>query len=464
MNVKTITGPSIQAALREARAQLGDHVLLVESTPATETEPATIRVMADAPEAEPVPAAQPLYTRQASSEGARTRLSEALAHLGDAMPSRAADAPAPTATRFGYGGSSPTPPSPDEASSPNGQTSAPTDAPELGGRAAPQSHGVLAQQAGTGRGRFFPSAGAPEMESHTQPATREAMLEAQLTRLNERLDGMERRLVGPDDKATTPWAAHPLFETLVETGMRPATLTALFDELAERGHDPAGATSDELRWAFAQVLRRRIHTPTPTSSAGALAVIGPSGAGKTALLLRLATHSSFFARREPSVIHLRPDDETATAYQDPTDVYRRFGLPVQSVRTEAEMTQALARAEHLGQLLIDTPPLPLPLERGRAVLRRFERLLRPLLPLDVHFAWNATRALDGFDASALTQLPLPVRAVALTHLDETPRWGRLAEWLLSHDLPVQYVARSPHVPDGARAFSATWFVEELMDL
>src|SRR5690606_20216159 len=52
MQIKTITGSTIQAALSEARAQLGDNVILLESTPAEGGRPAMIRVALD-----PVPSA-----------------------------------------------------------------------------------------------------------------------------------------------------------------------------------------------------------------------------------------------------------------------------------------------------------------------------------------------------------------------------------------------------------------------
>ncbi len=49
MKVKTLTGPSIHAALVEARRLLGDDVVLLESIPAEGDSPARITVMVDVP-------------------------------------------------------------------------------------------------------------------------------------------------------------------------------------------------------------------------------------------------------------------------------------------------------------------------------------------------------------------------------------------------------------------------------
>lgn len=458
MNVKTLTGSSIQAALAKARDQLGDHVVLMESSPATDDEPARITVMVD----EPATDATPSRSRRRVPAPADTDGSYAdgfsgapPAQTGQRSRSRGTTQP----TDFGYGGSRG-----DGAARTPGRSG--TDSPSNAGSApnAGSSFGdALSRQQGTGRGRFFPSAGENNFGGQ-EATTREEMLEAQLKMLNERLDGMERRFGGAIIGSGQRWTAHPLFGSLLDKGMRPGTVTKLFEELVDRGHDPENSNPDELRWALAQVLCKRIQASAPKRSTSALALIGPGGVGKTSLILKLATHRSFFARREPTVIHLLPEDDRSTAYQNPTDLYRSFGLPVQNVRNEEEMVQALNRVQHFGQVLIDTPPMPLPLDEARSVLRHYERLLRPLMPLDVHLVLSATHAFDAFEAESFERLPIAPGAMAITRLDEVGSWGRIVEWLMTLDLPVQYVSDSPRVPDGAHAFSSSWFVEEMMGL
>jgi flagellar biosynthesis GTPase FlhF len=98
------------------------------------------------------------------------------------------------------------------------------------------------------------------------------------------------------------------------------------------------------------------------------------------------------------------------------------------------------------------------------VLRRLQRIVSPLMPLQVHLTLNATRTLDDLDEEFLKRMPLTPDAVALTHLDEVTKWGRIAEWLLILDKPVHFVSTGRRVPEGVEAFTPSWFVEEMMHL
>lgn len=467
MNIQTLTGTSIGDALAEARRRLGDGIVLVESTAAAGGQPARIRVAVDE-----APARREAGSESGSSSGSQSG-------FGYGPPSRfhpvAAHTAAQAAAREGGGAERAAVPAGETLSARAGAAPAAfastlaeirqmqTTVDAAAARRQEEARSEAPYRRRGGRGRLFPAGGSGEAPPAAATTEREALLEAQLERLNNRLDGMERRFGGAVIGSAQRWTAHPLFSALLERGLQPSTATKLFDDLADRGHD-ASDDAEALRWALAQALRRRLDVAAPKHHAGALLALGPSGAGKTSLLLKLAGHANFFARHQPAVIAIAPEEDESLPYHPPTELYRRFGLPVQCVGTEEEMARALERVEGFGQILIDTPPLPLQKEAARRMLRRVQRLVRPVVPLQVHLAINATRALDGLGPGFFGELPLRPDAVALTHLDETSGWGRIAEWLLRMRRPVQFVSTGPAVPAGVRAFSPSWFVEEIMDL
>ncbi len=433
MRMKTLTGSSIQSALAEARRRLGEDVVLVESTAAADEAPARITVMVDASANGPEPTDSPRQAPRPVPKRAGFGYAAAPSGTFDVEESAAAFA---------------------EDFSPTAVALAPTPPKETAAVAT-----VPAQQRTSARGRLFPSGDAGPPLPATSDATQR--LEAQLKRLHERMDELERRFGPAVIGASYRWAAHPLFHELLDQGMQPDTAARLFGQLAERGHGP-DTNPEELRWALAQGLRRALAASAPQHATGPLLLLGPGGAGKTSLLLKLAAHTNFFARRRPAVLVIPPAESGSTAHQSPTDLYRRFGLPVRTVRSASEMKHALERTAQFDQLLIDTPSLPMRTAPARTMLRRIEQIAEPLLPLRTHLVLSATRSFDSFDPERLDRLPLTPDAVALTHLDEAPGWGRVAEWLLAAGRPVQFVSTGPSIPDDLVAFSPTWFVEEMI--
>ena len=431
MSFQTLTAPSIHAALAEARRRFGDGVVLLESVPPEGDAPARVTVMLEPDEprtsvhAPERPAAAPRPKRRYTTSKLLERLS-----LAGARQTEAATAP-------------------NEADKP------------------PRFADALEAEIQTSQRLVSTPPNTPALTQTEARAGLEQQMERQMERqlqtLHDRLDAMERRFSAALIGTAQRWGAHPLFGMLLEKGMRPATLARLFNRLAEAGHDPE-TDPETLRWALAQELRRWVETDVPKPDARTQLFIGPSGAGKTSLLLKLAKDVAVYGRRHAGILVVLPEDEEAALQHNPTELYRRFGLPVQSVHDVQAMRAALDRVHDFDQILIDTPPLPLEEAAARRMLGRLEQITSEAGPRQVHLVVNATRTLGTLDRTWLSRLPLRPDALALTHLDETSGLGRVAEWMVAVERPVQFVSASPLVRDGVLTFSSGWLAERLLDL
>ena len=443
MKVKTLTGPSIHAALIEARRLLGDDVVLLESIPAEGDSPARITVMVD------VPATSSVKQKET-------------VHAGVAEPAGASSA------GYGYGrlsqsGKSTTMRPPAQAanySTQHANFSAGSVAHSGTGNKSsflqPYSHGLPSAPRKERNALYAKESNLPAKADQFQD-----LLESQLQLIHDRLDRLDRKFEGAIIGSGIRWASHELYAKLLRQGMRPSTVTRFFEKLVEKGFEP-DHDPQKIRWALAQVIRNSLQMATPKRYTGTVMFIGPSGAGKTSLLLKAATHPSFFARHKSTVISILPENKLEIPYQNPAELYARYGISVQSVRGIEEMNVALDRAESYDQVLIDTPPMPVHEAGARKMLLYLKRLVEPLMPIQIHMVLNATRALEEFDTSYLQRLPLRTDAIAFTHLDETRSLGRIAEWIMQTKLPVQFASSSPKVPEGVGAFTPSWFVEEMM--
>ena len=434
MKVKTLTGSSIHQALQEARRLLGDDVVLLESIPAHEDSPARITVMIDAPSK----LEEKSSTNKAITVEQAPRRSYGYAQTVNAAAEGNEHTP-PTQSPFF---------SPPEES----YTMVHRRGEGFVQRRKPRSGGLFSRQA---------AERDQQMPAPTQRV--EEILERQLNLLHDRIDDLNRRFEGAIIGGSHRWTGHILFSRLLNQGLRAQTITRLFEGIVERGHEPDDSPS-KIRWALAQELRDLLHITTPKAYTGTILFMGPSGSGKTSLLLKLATHPSFFGRRRAMAISIMPSTERGLPYNNPAHIFQHYGIPVLSVRSAEDMEKALQQAEEFEQVLIDTPPLAAHEGSARKMLHNIKQLIEPVMPIQVQLVLNATRALEEFDTRYLDYLPIKPDVLALTHLDETRNWGRVAEWMMELKLPVQFASSSAKVPDGVGSFSPSWFVEELTKL
>jgi flagellar biosynthesis protein FlhF len=460
MKVKTLTGPTIQAALTEARKTFGDDVVLLESIPPEGNRPARVIVMTDvpAPRREEDSLRTSIMAVSPTLREAHHRHEEA---VPEAVGRRTLHRTQPAAPVFALEDAS----APAEGFS-GARRGYAAFTQDMRGAAAPVKDVAKEEtpRQPRRRGNLYPSPQQTQAPAVLENLpTTESLVEAQLRMLNDRMKHLEGCFGESMIGASLLWASHPLFSKLIEQGMRPATAARLFDRVASRGHTP-DSDLEMLRWALAQEIRSYVNIDAPKAESGTLVLIGPAGSGKTSLALKLAKHSSFYGRRRTTVIIIQPEPEDTMAYQSPIELYRRFGVPVQSVRTQDDMAQALERVQRFDQVIIDTPSLPSSEQEARKMLLNVRRLTEPVLPLQVQFVVNTTRVLDRLNAQFLKGLPVRPDSVALTHLDDTDGWGRIAEWISLLSLPVRYASTGPRVPDNVVAFSPSWFVEEMMQL
>lgn len=449
MKIKTLTGTSIHAALIEARRLYGDDVVLLESIPAEGEAPARITVMVDTPISAPAERQDASRPQAVASDAGGYGYNRAA--FGAASTTGVAEVAASSArystqrSRLTYQG--------------NDQR------PENSGAHPPAMHPSLSKRTrstpGQARNRIFDEKDDDHSRLPVRADQLQELLEAQLKLIHNRLDRLDRRFEGAIVGASIRWTSHILFARLLNQGMRPSTVTRLFERLMEKGLEP-DHDEQKMRWALAHEIRNLLQTATPRRYTGTIMLIGPSGAGKTSLLLKIARHPSFFGRHNTMIISVVPENTPTIPYQNPASLFTQFEIPVQTVHNAREMADALDRANSFDQILIDTPSMPVHESRARKMLLNLKRIIEPLLPIQVHLVLNATRALDEFDLSYIQRLPIRPDAIAFTHLDETQGLGRLAEWMMQTELPVQFASSSPVVPDGVGAFTPSWFVEEMM--
>jgi len=192
---------------------------------------------------------------------------------------------------------------------------------------------------------------------------------------------------------------------------------------------------------------------------GVVAMVGPTGAGKTTTLAKLAAR--YAAQHGPRDVALITTDTQRPGGREQLHAYgRQFGLTVVEASTEEALHGALDRLKAYPLVLVDTAGHG---SRDLAMVGQLNWLrhagkVRTMLvmPANAHSAdLDEVVRRFGFVAP---------EAAILTKLDETGRLGAALSVLVRHGLPLAYTTDGQQVPEDLALADASRLVLRLEEL
>ena len=197
----------------------------------------------------------------------------------------------------------------------------------------------------------------------------------------------------------------------------------------------------------------------PLRTPGVVAMVGPTGAGKTTTLAKLAAR--YAAEHGPRDVALITTDTQRPGGREQLHAYgRQFGLTVVEAGSEEALHEALHRLRDYPLVLVDTAGHG---QRDRAMVGQLNWLrhagkVRTMLvmPANAHSA-DLDEVIRRFGFVA-------PEAAILTKLDETGRLGAALSVLVRHQLPLAYTTDGQNVPDDLSIAEASRLVLKLEEL
>jgi len=176
-----------------------------------------------------------------------------------------------------------------------------------------------------------------------------------------------------------------------------------------------------------------------------VALVGPSGVGKTTAAAKLAALHALDPDLEVALLSL---DNYRVAASDQLRVYADIiGVPAAVVADQAQLDEALEKFCRHDLVLIDTPGIN---PRDAAPIRKLTGMLEKIEGLEVHLLLSAAaRMCDCVDL--FDQLTgLPVERLMFSKIDETNFCGSLLNIALRLRLPVACLFDGATGPDGLK--------------
>ncbi|WP_416057630.1 flagellar biosynthesis protein FlhF [Stenotrophomonas maltophilia] len=197
----------------------------------------------------------------------------------------------------------------------------------------------------------------------------------------------------------------------------------------------------------------------PLEEGGVIALVGPTGAGKTTTIAKLA--SRFAEKHAPRDVALVTTDTMRIGAREQLYGYgRQLGIAVHEANSGTDLDQLLERLKDYKLVLIDTAGLG-PRDRALAAQLQWLRAARQVrtllvLPANTSFG-DMDEVVRRFGAANL-------QGLVLSKLDETGRFGNALSVAVDHSLPITWVTDGQDVPEDLHRASAANLVLRLEDL
>ncbi|MHC4711954.1 MAG: flagellar biosynthesis protein FlhF [Planctomycetota bacterium] len=251
----------------------------------------------------------------------------------------------------------------------------------------------------------------------------------------------------PSRTAFWPEALKGWHRHLCERGISEGAVIDLLEPLAARVSGEEGMPGQKIRRMVFERLTQSLKTAAPVSGGEPgrptmVALVGPTGVGKTTTIAKLAAHHVL---RERQAVGLMTLDTYRIAAVEQLRTYARIiDVPLEVVLAPSDLPAALERLEHCSLIFVDTAGRS---QRDTMKMNDLKNFLARRRPDQIHLVLSATieRAavedvVERFDMYG------PDR-ILLTKLDELPSCGRLLEISRLTAQPVSYLATGQDVPD-----------------
>ena len=276
------------------------------------------------------------------------------------------------------------------------------------------------------------------------------MLTAQLSDLQQMVQELCRRNESsqprPGVAGAPPEELFQLFTELLDADLN----EELARELVERVRiDSRGSPLDDPLMVKARLARMieselRVSGPiqmTPGRSR-LVALVGPTGVGKTTTIAKLAANYRLKEKRRVGLITV--DTYRIAAVEQLRTYADIIDLPMQVVSTPREMREAVGRMDNLDLILLDTAGRS---PKDEVRIQELRAFLTEADADEVHLVLSSVASARVLEQTAERFAAVGTTAMILTKLDEANSLGNILPLVRASRLPLSYLTNGQNVPD-----------------
>jgi flagellar biosynthesis protein FlhF len=285
---------------------------------------------------------------------------------------------------------------------------------------------------------------APAVAGAKPQAEVSEAMQSQLSELQQMVEELCRRSDAPNHDL--PEELFQLFTDLLDSDLN----EELARELVERVRsETRGSQIDDLLMVKARLARMiesevRVSGPiqTPPGRCRLVALVGPTGVGKTTTIAKLAANYRLKEKRRVGLITV--DTYRIAAVEQLRTYADIIDLPMQVVSTPREMREAVNRMDDLDLILLDTAGRS---PKDEVRIQELRAFLTEADADEVHLVLSSVAGGRVLEQTAERFAAVGTTAMILTKLDESSGLGNILPLVRTSKLPLSYLTHGQNVPD-----------------
>jgi flagellar biosynthesis protein FlhF len=244
-----------------------------------------------------------------------------------------------------------------------------------------------------------------------------------------------------------------LLRTMFGAGFSPTLSRKLIDAM------PKGLDVDRgIKWLKA-ALAHNLRVVEPGADiierGGIIALVGPTGVGKTTTVAKLAARA-VLKYGAPNVALLTTDSYRIGAHEQLRIYGRILNVPVHAVKDEAELELTLADLQRSHLVLIDTVGMS---QRDRRIAEQIEFLCGRGTRVRRHLLLPATAQGITLDDIVRAYRGTGLDGCILTKIDEAISLAPSLDCLIRYSLDLHYVTNGQRVPEDLHLANTTYLID-----
>jgi flagellar biosynthesis protein FlhF len=278
-----------------------------------------------------------------------------------------------------------------------------------------------------------------------QSAQFHAEVRGQLSDLQQMVETLSRR-TKVNERQELPEAFFRLYAELIDADIADDEARDLVERVRQEMPEANEAAYESVRLKAQQVLETQIRITGPIVTQPGrrrlVALVGPTGVGKTTTIAKLAANFRLRAKRRVGLITV--DTYRIAAVEQLRTYADIIDLPMQVVSTPREMREAVAKMSDLDLILLDTAGRS---PRDEVQIQELKSFLTEAQADEVHLVMSSVCSSSTLLKTSERFTEVGATSLLITKLDEASSFGNLWPLLRSCPLPLSYLTDGQNVPD-----------------